>query len=158
MASLLQIGEILVCCRCLFALPDDQEMLVVTDELISYLPKGQVAYAIGCRYEVCKRVLYLSDTGIGGWCPVYVYTILRIFQQDAEDLLGRHLSVDASLHHLLDRRSSEVHIALSEIVNCRIDRQLDALNLGIHLYRLFAFTVQPARTRVPQLGITGQFA
>ena len=97
-------------------------MLVVTDELISYLPKGQVAYAIGCRYEVCKRVLYLSYTGIGGWCPVYAYTVLRFFQQDAEDLQERYLSVDAALHYLLDRSSREVHITLDEVVHCGIDR------------------------------------
>ena len=53
------------------------------------------------------------------------------------------------LLHLLDRSSREGHIALCEIVNCRIDRQQDALNLGIRLYRLLALTFQPARTRVP---------
>lgn len=50
----------------LFALSVNQEMLIVTDVLVGHLTERHVSDPICCRDEFCKRVFYLSDTGIGG--------------------------------------------------------------------------------------------
>lgn len=85
-ASQFQIGEILMGSSSLFALSVNQKMLIVTDELVGHLPESHVSDSICCRDEFCKRVFYLSDTGIGSRSPVYAYTVLRIFKQDVEHL------------------------------------------------------------------------
>ena len=85
-ASQFQIGEILMGGSSLFALSVNQEMFIVTDELVGHLRESHIADPIRCRDEFCKRVLNLSDTGIGGKCPVYAYTVFRIFQQNIENL------------------------------------------------------------------------
>jgi len=86
MTSQFQISEMLVGCCCLFALSVNQEMLVITDELVGHLSECHVTDSIRCGNEVCKRVLNLSDTGICGRSPVYAYTVFRIFKQDVEHL------------------------------------------------------------------------
>ena len=86
MASQFQISEMLVGgCRFL-TLFINQEMLVVTDELISHLTECHITDTVRCRDEFCQRVLYLSDATIGGRCPVYSYAILCFFQQNVENL------------------------------------------------------------------------
>ena len=84
--------------------------------------------------------------------------LLHICIESVHHIHQCHLALYTALHQFLDALCGEIHITLQQIVIGRVYVEQHLVNFGIDIYCLMTLAYQSARTGIPQVRGTRQFA
>ena len=150
-ANLLQDGEIM---------PDGVnripflfhgESLIVVDELLRQLSESQILDLVLGFDKLSECQPHIVIAGVSPFRTVYADTCLDVVTYNVRHFHEGHLCFHAALEKVFHIGGIKINLALHKVVECRVHRQQQLVNLGIGFHSLLALAVQTALTGIPQL-------